>query len=67
MISMKDDMEELNGRLLRMEKQLGIMERYVLDQSGKTMHSIAQELIDEGAFDVCKEYIDFLKGKAGKP
>ena len=52
---------------MRMEKQLGIMERYVLDQSGKTMHSIAQELIDEGAFDVCKEYIDFLKAKAGKP
>ena len=67
MISMKEDIEEVNARLLRMEKQLGIMERYVLDQTGKTMHSIAQELIDEGAFDVCKEYIDFLKGKAGKP
>ena len=26
-------------------------------------HSIAQELIDEGAFDVAKSYIDFLKVK----
>ena len=64
---MKEDMEELNGRLLRMEKQLGIMERYVLDQNGKTTHSIAQELIDEGAYDVCKAYIDFLKAKVNKP
>jgi hypothetical protein len=26
-------------------------------------HSIAQELIDEGAYDVAKSYIDFLKAK----
>lgn len=30
-------------------------------------HSITQELIDEGAFDVAKSYIDFLKQKASKP
>jgi len=29
-------------------------------------HSITQELIDEGAFDVAKAYIDFLKTKSGK-
>lgn len=29
-------------------------------------HSITQELIDMGAFDVAKSYIDFLKKKAEK-
>ena len=32
----------------------------------KITHSITQELIDEGAFDVAKAYIDFLKTKSGK-
>ena len=27
-------------------------------------HSITQELLDEGAFDVAKSYIDFLKKQA---
>ena len=64
----REDMEEFNTRLMQMQKQLGIVERYVMDQVGRaTMHSIAQELIEEGAFDVCKSYIDFLKAKAGKP
>ena len=29
-------------------------------------HSLAQELIDEGAFDVAIAYINFLKGKSSK-
>ena len=29
-------------------------------------HSITQELIDEGAFDVAKAYIDFLKARANR-
>ena len=29
-------------------------------------HSLAQELIDEGAFDVAIAYINFLKGKSVK-
>lgn len=29
-------------------------------------HSITQELLDEGAFDVAKSYIDFLKKRAEK-
>ena len=29
-------------------------------------HSITQELIDMGAYDVAKSYIDFLKKKAEK-
>ena len=32
----------------------------------KITHSIAQELIDEGAFDVAKAYIDFLKARANR-
>ncbi len=36
----------------------------IRDQLNK--HSIAQELIDEGAFDVAKSYIDFLKEKKNK-
>ena len=64
----REDMEEFNTRLMQMQKQLGIVERYVMDQVGRaTIHSIAQELIDEGAFDVAKSYIDFLKARANKP
>ncbi len=33
----------------------------------KITHSITQELIDEGAFDVAKSYIDFLKARANRP
>ncbi|MCL5732316.1 MAG: hypothetical protein M1285_02860 [Candidatus Thermoplasmatota archaeon] len=33
----------------------------------KITHSITQELIDEGAFDVAKAYIDFLKARANRP
>lgn len=33
----------------------------------RSLHSITQELIDEGAFDVAKSYIDFLKAKASTP
>ena len=29
-------------------------------------HSLAQELIDEGAYDVAIAYINFLKGKSSK-
>ena len=29
-------------------------------------HSLAQELIDEGAFDVAIAYINFLKGKSAR-
>ena len=29
-------------------------------------HSLAQELIDEGAFDVAIAYVNFLKEKASK-
>ena len=29
-------------------------------------HSITQELLDEGAFDVAKSYIDFLKARSDK-
>ena len=29
-------------------------------------HSLAQELIDEGAYDVAIAYINFLKGKSVK-
>lgn len=29
-------------------------------------HSITQELLDEGAFDVAKLYIDFLKARSAK-
>ena len=29
-------------------------------------HSITQELLDEGAFDVVKSYIDFLKARSDK-
>ena len=32
----------------------------------KITHSITQELIDEGAFDVAKAYIDFLKARANR-
>ena len=64
----REDMEEFNTRLMQMQKQLGIVERYVMDQVGRaTIHSITQELIDEGAFDVAKSYIDFLKARANKP
>ncbi len=29
-------------------------------------HSLAQELIDEGAYDVAIAYINFLKGKSAR-
>ena len=37
---------------------------YELDEINK--HSLAQELIDEGAYDVAIAYINFLKGKSAR-
>ena len=51
---------------LRVENLMSIVSS--LDKDVITSkHSITQELIDEGAFDVAKAYIDFLKARANRP
>ena len=51
---------------LRVENLMSIVSS--LDKDVITSkHSITQELIDEGAFDVAKSYIDFLKARANRP
>lgn len=50
---------------LRVENLMSIVSS--LDKDVITSkHSITQELIDEGAFDVAKAYIDFLKARANR-
>lgn len=50
---------------LRVENLMSIVSS--LDKDVITSkHSITQELIDEGAFDVAKSYIDFLKARANR-
>ena len=62
---MKENTEELltlKEKLTDLESKIK-MQRDLYIPALANSHSIAQELINEGAFDVAKAYIDFLKGK----
>ena len=62
---MKENTEELltlKEKLTDLESKIK-MQRDLYIPALANAHSIAQELINEGAFDVAKAYIDFLKGK----
>lgn len=50
--------------MVRKEEIEEMVKKAVREQLDK--HSITQEIIDMGAFDVAKSYIDFLKKKAEK-
>ena len=62
-------MRENTEELLTLKEKLTDLESKIKMQSDlyipalANAHSITQELINEGAFDVAKAYIDFLKGK----
>lgn len=59
-------LENIRGINSRVENLMSIVSS--LDKDVITSkHSITQELIDEGAFDVAKSYIDFLKARANRP
>ena len=62
---MKENTEELltlKEKLTDLESKIK-MQRDLYIPALANSHSISQELINEGAFDVAKAYIDFLKGK----
>ena len=62
---MKENTEELltlKEKLTDLESKIK-MQRDIYIPALANAHSITQELINEGAFDVAKAYIDFLKGK----
>ena len=62
---MRENTEELltlKEKLTDLESKIK-MQRDLYIPALANAHSITQELINEGAFDVAKAYIDFLKGK----
>ncbi len=62
-----DDIEKIHNRINTIFDYIQSIDEYVHIKDASKMHSITQELIDEGAFDVAKAYIDFLKARANRP
>lgn len=60
---MLDSVRMINHRIDNLMNIVSSLDEDVITSK----HSITQELIDEGAFDVAKAYIDFLKARANRP
>ena len=60
---MLDSVRMINHRIDNLMNIVSSLDEDVITSK----HSITQELIDEGAFDVAKSYIDFLKARANRP
>jgi len=59
---MLDSVRMINHRIDNLMNIVSSLDEDVITSK----HSITQELIDEGAFDVTKAYIDFLKARANR-
>ena len=59
---MLDSVRMINHRIDNLMNIVSSLDEDVITSK----HSITQELIDEGAFDVAKAYIDFLKARANR-
>ena len=59
-IHMVSEVESSN--LVKAAKQIADTQEFV-EKIAQSNHSITQELVNQGAFDVAKNYIDFLKAQ----
>jgi hypothetical protein len=58
--------EDESSNLVKVAKLIADTQEFVA-KIAQSNHSIAQELINQGAFDVAKNYIDFLKAQISIP
>ena len=68
LMGLQKRIDEMESKYGHSEQASEIIQELVSEiVKNRSFHSITQELIDEGAFDVAKSYIDFLKAKASTP